>query len=262
MKIKIIIATHIEYEMPSESIYLPVEVGAKGKNRKLGFQKDDEGENISHLNSKFSELTALYWAWKNLDSDVIGLVHYRRHLGLKKARGSSIKERLRNVLNKDEVEDLIKEYDLILPKKRNYYIDTLYSHYRNTLYVEPLDKAIEITSKMYPTYKNELRILKKKRSGYMFNMMIGRKSVINDYLEWLFPILFELEKHVGKNQYTDFHARYPGRVSELLFNVWLEKQGLKVKEVELVDTEPVMWGKKIGSFLRAKISGEKYGDSF
>lgn len=75
--IKIIVAAHKPYEMPDDEVYLPVYVGAMGKTD-VGYQRDDEGENISILNPYFCELTGLYWAWKNLSEDYIGLVHYRR----------------------------------------------------------------------------------------------------------------------------------------------------------------------------------------
>ena len=76
---KIIVATHKQFTMPEDAeLYLPIHVGSEGKE-KLGYQCDNEGDNISNLNPYYCELTGLYWAWKNLDCDYLGLVHYRRY---------------------------------------------------------------------------------------------------------------------------------------------------------------------------------------
>lgn len=75
--IKIIIATHKQHFMPSDDMYLPLHVGKSGKEE-LGYQGDDTGDNISAKNPNFCELTGLYWAWKNLPNDYLGLIHYRR----------------------------------------------------------------------------------------------------------------------------------------------------------------------------------------
>ena len=76
--------------MPADDIYLPLHVGAEGKVDEkgraldLGWVKDNTGDNISRLNPGYCELTGLYWGWKNLKADYIGLVHYRRHFCIRK----------------------------------------------------------------------------------------------------------------------------------------------------------------------------------
>ena len=68
MDIKIIVAAHKEYRMPWQNIYLPVQVGAAGKES-IGYQRDDEGDNISNKNDTYCELTGMYYAWKNQGRD-------------------------------------------------------------------------------------------------------------------------------------------------------------------------------------------------
>ena len=150
--IKIIVATHKSFEMPqNKELYLPVHVGCEGKDD-LGYQGDNTGENISQLNPYYCELTGLYWAWKNLDCDYLGLVHYRRYFTKKT---QFYKENLKIdevILNQEEIELLLRKGDIIVPKKRNYYIETLYSHYAHTLDASHLDLARKIIEKQQPEY--------------------------------------------------------------------------------------------------------------
>lgn len=256
--IKIIIATHKQYDMPKDSCYLPIHVGKEGK-KSIGYIGDNTGENISKKNPYYCELTGMYWAWKNLDSDYIGLVHYRRHF---KGKTIEKKSKFESVISGIEINDLLKEVNIILPKKRNYYIENLYNHYKNTMYIEPLDYTGEIIKEKYPEYYQGFLNLKKKKSAHMFNMFIMKKECFNAYCEWLFSILEELEKKVDTNIYDSFHARFYGRISELLLDIWIEKNNLKYKEVPVMSMEKVNWIIKGGSFLLAKFTGKKYGKSF
>ncbi len=256
--IKIIVATHKIYEMPKNEMYLPVHVGAEGKDS-IGYQKDNENDNISLKNPFFCELTGLYWAWKNLDADYIGLAHYRRHFASKKINK---KDLFNSVLTLEEADKILDSTDIITPKKRNYYIESLYSHYDHTLHIEPLDITGKIIEEKYPEYSNEFNKLKKRKSAHMFNMFIMKKDKLDEYCTWLFDILFELEKRVDNSKYDSFHARFYGRVSELLFDVWLNTKGYNYKEVKVISMEKVNWWKKGTSFLKAKFKKEKYGKSF
>lgn len=263
--IKIIIATHKEYFMPLDDMYLPVHVGKEGK-ADIGYQGDNEGENISIKNPYFCELTGLYWAWKNLPNDYLGLIHYRRFFTTK-GRSERKNQPLEDLyLTHKEASDLLADYDVIVPSKRNYYIETLYSHYANTLHAEHLDVTREIIVEKCGEFLGSFDKVMKQRSGYMFNMFIMSKELTNSYCSWLFPILFELEKRLPADKYSAFHARFYGRVSELLFNVWLmqynKKTPIKIKELPFVYGEKVNWGKKILAFLQAKFLGKKYEASF
>lgn len=261
--VRVVVATHKEYEMPQDEMYLPLEVGAACREQHTDYQKDNTGENISEKNPGFSELTGLYWAWKNLDNEYIGLVHYRRYFTKEKATGKP-EQRLKKVLTLKQASAILNETDIILPGLRKYYIENLYDHYAHTMYIEPLDMVGDIIREQFPKYHKEFSDLHKRKSAHMFNMMIMKKEVLNDYCEWLFAILFELERRVENKglKYDDFHARFYGRVSELLLDVYVRTNGLKYKEVKAVSIEPVNWIKKGGSFVRAKVTGKKYGKSF
>jgi len=260
--VKVIVATHKKYKMPKDSMYMPIHVGRALKEEELGYQGDNLKENISSKNPYFCELTGLYWAWKNLDNDYIGLVHYRRHFSNKAHLSKDIDLRIDSVLTKEEVSTILEKADIILPKKRNYYIETIYSHYEHTMYIEPLDATRKILSQMYPEYLESFDIVCKQTSAHMFNMFIMKKELLDKYCNWLFDILFELEKRIDVNKYDDFHARFFGRVSEILLNVWINKNELKYEEVKVIDIEKVNWVKKGFSFLLAKFTGKKYKRSF
>lgn len=267
MEVKVIVATHKEYQMPSDEMYLPVHVGSCGKES-IGYQRDDVGDNISDLNPFFCELTGLYWAWKNLDADYLGLVHYRRHFSLKPRK----KDKWTYILKKIDIEEKLGIIKAFVPKKRCYYIETLYSHYAHTHYSSQLDKTREIIEEIYPSYLDSFDLTVNRRWGYMFNMMILKRPEFDNYCSWLFDILLELRRRIGKEEeerLDRFQKRFYGRISEIIFNTWLYEQikegNIKKSEVEelpFVHMEKIDWGKKVGAFLRAKFIGKKYSSSF
>ena len=258
---KVIIATHKKYKMPNDEMYVPVQVGREGKED-LGYQPDNEGENISSKNPYFCELTGLYWAWKNLNADYIGLTHYRRHFSISKKLPKDIEGRVKNVITGKEVDEILDSTDIILPKKRKYYIENLYSHYNHTMYIEPLDETRKIIEEKFPSYLSEFNKLHKRTSAHMFNMFIMKKEIFDAYCTWLSDILFDLENRVDVAKYDSFHSRFFGRVSELLLDVWINTNNLNYKEVKVIDIEKVNWFKKGFAFLLAKFTGKKYGKSF
>ncbi len=259
MNIKIIVATHKKYWMPDDQIYIPVHVGAegkqddKGKPLDLGYVKDNHGENISSKNANYCELTAQYWAWKNLKADYIGMAHYRRHFSngevLSSKKGRVITgDALFNIIIKAEKENV----QILLPKPRNYWIETNYSQYAHAHHAIDLDKTKEILTERYPDYLNAWETCMKKTTGHRFNMFIMKYEVFVEYCSWLFDILFELERRLDISSYNKNDSRVFGFVSERLLDIWIETKGYKYKELPYVFMENQRWLIKGGNFLKRK----------
>lgn len=272
MDIKIFIALHKNYPIPKLEGYVPVHVGKNG-GEGFGVKGDDTGDSISALNPYFCELTGLYYAWKNEEYDAIGLVHYRRYFkGSKKYKGQVeisgdgvkpyVTKQLGKVLTKSEAETLLRQTDVVLPKKRNYYIENLYSHYAHTMYVEPLDETGRIIALKYPEYSREFELLHKRKKAHMFNMFIMKKEIADGYFTWLFDILFELKRRIGTDKYDGFHARFYGRISELLLDVYLNTNNISYREAGLLSVQRINYFKKGMKFLEAKFLNRKYDKSF
>lgn len=249
MDIKVLVAAHKKYEMPEDKdTYLPVFVGkALHPEIVTNFQGDDEGENISDKNPNYNELTAMYWAWKNLKADAVGLVHYRRYLSYSK------KKSLNSILSHSDIENLLGQVDIILPKKRSYYVETNYSHYVHAHHREPIDETRNILVERYPEYVSFFDNVMKKRAAHMFNMFIMKKGIFDEYCEWVFSILFELESRIDISEYNQYESRVFGFVSERLLDVWISKKGYSFEEVNFVFMEKQNWLKKGGAFLMRKI---------
>jgi hypothetical protein len=248
--VKIIVATHKPYWMPSDPLYVPVHVGAEGKEA-LGFTPDNTGDNISSRNANYCELTGLYWAWKNLDCDYLGLAHYRRHFTV--LRGTSDR---RDVMSLDQARSILANNDVLLPTKRNYWIESNYTQYVHAHHKEDLDTTREIIMERYPKYIKAYDSSMKKTTGHRFNMFIMKKELADAYCAWLFDILFELEKRLDISEYSANDKRVFGFVSERLLDVWLETNGIKSKDIPYIFLEKENWFTKIMNFIMRKLKAK------
>lgn len=245
MNIKIIVATHKPYKMPKDPVYLPLQVGREGK-RNIGFTADNTGDNISDKNYNYCELTGLYWAWKNIpDADVIGLAHYRRHfMSLENKKGG----KWDRILSGEEIEKIMQEYDIIVPNKRNYYIETNESQYIHAHPKEDWEKMIVLIREQTPEYSLYLDKMRKMSSGHKFNMFIMKREALDDYCSWLFPILEKIEESMLEK------SRILGHISERMFDVWLyaNQNKYNFKEVPVKFMEKRNWIMKGLNFLWRK----------
>ena len=245
MNIKILVATHKQYWMPTDSVYMPIHVGREGKED-IGYIGDNTGDNISLKNPNYCELTALYWAWKNLDADYIGLCHYRRYF-MSKNKPFFIQGNRKDSLSYIEYKHILSKTDIIVSQKRHYYIETMWNQYIHAHNEHDLIELETIIRNEYPSYYNSFENLKKRRWAHMFNMFVMKRDKYNEYCEWLFSVLFSLESRL---YYIE--PRLFGYLSERLLDVWLETKGYSYTEVSVSFIESQNWGNKIGRFIKRK----------
>lgn len=222
MSTTIFAMTHKKFTPPTDTMYVPLHVGREGKED-IGYLSDNTGDNISSKNPYYSELTGMYWVFKNYEgSDNVGICHYRRFLVNDAGK----------LFTEGEIEGILSHYDLITTKTltmRYPYYDG-FSHNHNR---KDLEAALDIITEMYPDYSETLFKMVHQRETWFGNIMICKKSLYDEYCSWLFPIFFQMEKRIDAESYDDYHKRVFGFISEFLLYVWATVRHLKVYQCKV-----------------------------
>ena len=213
---------------------------------------DDTGDNISDKNRFYSECTAIYWAWKNYDKlgnpDYIGLMHYRRHFIFNeeyyKNKEKDFVEQIYKVsfenyitqnyidkigLTYDCIREVCKKYDIIVSKDTSLemYGDVNlrkdYTQYIEGTKAKDFDLMVETVLKMYPSYENSLKKHINGSAKLSFNMFVMKKELFFEYCEFLFNILFYMEKQIDFSTYSTNGKRTLGYIAEILLTIFVWK---------------------------------------
>ena len=256
-KSSIIVCYHKDSDKFENDCLLPLHVGkANHPEILLDMTGDNTGDNISHKNSSYCELTGLYWLWKNVDADNYGLFHYRRLLDVSDKYSTQLHFSKINItdFNNSVINALMGKYDIILPKKSKFKT-SLYKQYKKEHFIKDLEIIKEIIKNKYPHYLVALDRAFKIKHGYFFNMFIMKKELFKEYCSWLFDILAEAEKLIDTTEYNSYQSRVLGFLSERMFSIFIQYQkekfpNLKIKEVNtiFINPEPI----KVINFLIGK----------
>ena len=245
MQTTIIVATHKPYWVPDDPMYLPVQMG-HAIHPAIGYIGDDTGENISERNANFCELTGLYWAAHNIDSDYIGIVHYRRYFASRrKSRFAAKKDR---VISHEELCSILATTNVILPKERHYFIETNYTQYIHAHHKRDLTATRAIIARKCPEYLPAYDMYMSKTHGHHFNMFVMKKELLQHYCTWLFDILFELERELDIPVFHDDQHGTAIVVTAALINA-LRVVNKKMEDVHIVLNGPGAAGTAIIKML-------------
>lgn len=258
-RLRVLVASHKPYWMPEDPVYLPLWVGAaqhpeRAEQIPASWARDDQGANISQKNANYCELTGLFWAWQNLAGtcNYLGLAHYRRHFA-----GAAGGDRKARVATGSQLQASLAQAPVILPRKRNYFIETNYSQYVHAHHEEDLAQTRAILTESHPSYLAAYDQSMKRTLGHRFNMFVMRWDLADAYCAWLFDVLGQLEGRLDISGYSVNDARVYGFVAERLLDPWLETNGVPYVELPVVNLEDQHWLRKGANFLRRKFVGKR-----
>lgn len=251
-KIKILVCCHKPCELPKDDVFLPIQVGAAISDVDLGMQRDDQvnGEscdNISTKNKSYCELTAMYWAWKNIkklypDLEYIGLNHYRRYFAADCYDTEKTETRIGNY--KLPISIILRKLSkykggiIARPVSLPYSLSIAYCVAHNSSDFRILKDIIKSKYSDYiPYFEKEIE-LGNKFSAY--NMFVLKIDDFSSYCEWLFGILSEIEEKCNITNYDAYQKRIYGFMAERLLRVWCSKN-IKMRYMSVVKfCTPVM----------------------
>ena len=205
----------VDYKLPDYLI--PVQVGAAMTDCVTAELVDNAGENISEKNGDYSELTGLYWMWKNRirqqDEKYYGLAHYRRFLEL----------------SEDDQRRLItNNIDVVLPYPMPYE-PNIEAHHLRYLTDQEWSGVLQALKELEPEYAEAFPNILSQEYLYNYNIILAKGKVLDEYCRWLFPLLFRIEERNNPDGSKEPN-RYIGYVGETLETLYFmyNKDKLKI----------------------------------
>lgn len=207
----------------NDGVYKAIQVGANlHPDMNLGYTKDNEGDSISERNSAWSEWTAIYWGWKNIKNvEYLGLFHYRRYLDAD--------------INEETIEKLLNGKDMLVC---DYYKATQYDVVSKGL-ISALSQEdywlyIDTVLSIHPDAREALlKYMYDSNTFVPYSIFVAKKKLYDEFCEFVFPVLFELEKRIKEHSYSR-QRRIIGYYGEWSLGLFIAYRKLKVRKMNLV----------------------------
>lgn len=231
-KLKIFVCAHkADSRIRNNVPYVPIHGGkAVHPDLDLGFGGDNTGDNISEKNPMYSEWSVIYWMWKNCkDAEYIGLNHYRRYFELD--------------ITSDNVDKVLAGVDLVAVWNKNSSKCSLLQGLANVTSWEDAYLFADSILSVHPDSKEALlKYLYNSTDSFPYSMFIMRRELFDDYCNFMFPVLFDLERRIKPHGYSR-QQRALGYFGEFSLGLFVLYKNLKVKNGGLVSFDKPKEGK-------------------
>jgi len=246
---KFFICYHKPYWICETDIITPIQVGRAIATEWLPMLGDDMGiDNISAQNKYFCELTAMYWAWKNIRLDYIGFGHYRRYFCFSDQVAGRIvnkpfpviellqpdimpPEQLNKfaICDSAGIREYVNKYDIILPEPVGDSRLSLEGQYKRYHLAADWDAMIAVLLEKYPDYRDSVhKVFQSNGMMFPYNMYVMKFELFQEYMAWLFDILFELKQRIQISN-DPYQQRVLGFLSERMLTLFVTRKATERK---------------------------------
>ena len=117
------------------------------------------------------------------------------------------------LITKDYIENILKDYDIIIPNNQLVPQNSVKEQYYCKHSAEDWEVCKQVVIEKYPEYTEAFEWMENSRTINICNMLITRKNIYDSYCQWLFDILFEVEKRINIQDKDDYQKRVMGFLS-------------------------------------------------
>lgn len=243
----------------------PIHCGAALSGDDFGALRDDAGDNISEKNREYCELTAHYYAWKNVRADYYGFCHYRRFFCAEE--NARLPYLVRGALKDAALlggeaywRDVIARHDIIAPRSEDMGMPAR-EHYCTSRhhFAQDLELFVGLLAHRAPQLSDAAQRYLAQDRQYFCNMFIMDRERFFEYCGILFGTLEEFDRR--KTLHGDFQAdRTDGYLGEIFTGIYItycRENGASVKELPRLDIGCTA-GKRLAYRLFPPESGRRF----
>ena len=188
----------VEYGLPDNTLYRPLQVGSGKPFTEL---RDDIGDNIANWNFLYAETTGTYYLWKMRPRHLkyVGQCQYRRRLEFEEDF---------------DFDGLFQKYDVITCMPVVLF-PNLGSHYMNCHSAGDMSLVRAIIEKENPEYVEDFdQYIMSGKFLFFANGFIMKSEDFDRYCEWLFNILDHFKAEKGWNTPEEAKLKIDQEIAE------------------------------------------------
>ena len=234
----IIVACYQDNPPKTRRPYMPVCNLRADETKPVGYEYYDTVKNLAKKNHSYCELSAFKDSLEYFSEEPwLGLSHYRRMFVENSSKKPfdyideiSYEDKIflkRKGANLEAWNLRMEHHDVVVARKEsmsslgfaNSYEQYCANH--PAIYFEYLEEVIH---DLFPNLPSFIDYHKQNTGMSFYNMIVAKKSILNDYSDFLFSVLGECESFIGFER-TDYQGRWAGFLGERLMDYWITTAG-------------------------------------